>query len=668
MINLRVQQSCISLFNVICYPEVMEKRMVEPREIYMVQSQYLLRGIYLDPTAANVFCKASINDRRHIDGALLDYAVNIKDIVNGPLVESFKEAKDISDIDLFVKQTIEYISSYEGGKWLYDSRTKILSREYGKSIKMDILSITANSVDEIKSRVYNMLYSNIAYNICTIEHLANLIQDLKIPFEMDKVRNKELRCKLWAFMDEVPENPIDVLRLLVFLRTEETMLIKSKTLIDSIKERALMVEERITMKKYITKYGYEPLGSIFYRYKHIWLALRHYNKSSADREACEEYVSIINKIRRVARKVHKPMKTKIMDRVFTTPFGRDFMAEWEQELEKTSTYKLISIYNSALTRSLKHEFDIYRIRNNKVYIKECDRRPYPNTVEIDPEWFMVYLKNIIENRISNNIKKVYKRKIKVFFKDGINVALPTSEKAYWGNVPFGTSFVTDKNIVVGIHWYDVDNKRIDLDLRYTDIRGDIGWNTYIGERQPNVIFTGDVVKAPVNSGGATEAFYIGKDRKSSGIFRVYFYNHSQYMGDVKPKYRLFISSLKEDLDNPRSDTSLENIIKSGNSPFVSVNNQFDDNTEFIVGYVKTNENDKKEFVIQNLGFGYRSVGDDGYKTKMFLKAIDSSKCLMVKDIAKHIGYMEIVDNPDEADINFADLSTMAKDTFIKLIG
>lgn len=661
---LEIQKATLHLFNCLCVPNITEKRIINEAEVNNVVNQYIKSGIFLTDKAAINICRASMEDARYIFEALRKYKFQFNELVKGALTKSFKEANEISDEELYVRQTLEYLSSAIGN-WQYDPRVFILTNKVdNKRISVKLIQIGMMNIEEIKAEVEkSFVNSSIAYSLETIEALKTLIKELNIQVDISKIKNKELRCVLYESLDIIPKDPTDLLRYLVYIRVRSSLLIKSKEFINLVKYNVITNKENKVLTNYIKNYGINNLATIFYRYKHIWLALRFPTIDNTGTLVRPEYRYYINRIRRLAVKYHVPTKTKILDRVFTTKFGAEFMEEWEKETENASIYKLISIYNSALTRRDNHEFDMFRIRNGKVFVKEASNKVHPQTVEVDIEWYLIFLLRVISKRISDRIQKVYGRPIKVHFSDKIDYAVPTSEKAYWGNIPFGTSFTAGKNIVIGIHWYNVDNNRIDLDLHRTDICGTTGWYNYRDNRGSEIIYTGDVTNAVPQLGGATEAFYIDEKNLMNSVIRINWYN---YDTGYKPTYRLFISSLDENVTkSPTKDA----IIESKNLAFASSENTFADNcNENIVGYVRTSDEGNKEFVVENLGFGKSHISRHDDKAVMIIKALESKKYLSFKALSMYVENMVITEDPNEADINFADVANLNKATFINIIG
>ena len=64
-------------------------------------------------------------------------------------------------------------------------------------------------------------------------------------------------------------------------------------------------------------------------------------------------------------------------------------------------------------------------------------------------------------------------------------------------------------MIVGVHWKNFEDERIDLDLHMQNKSEQYGWNTSYRSESENFYFSGDVTDAVLPK-GATEVFYIGK--------------------------------------------------------------------------------------------------------------------------------------------------------------
>jgi hypothetical protein len=89
----------------------------------------------------------------------------------------------------------------------------------------------------------------------------------------------------------LPNDPVEMVRFLVFLATDKTLLIKNVSTFNKIKN------SNLDISKYVNKFGIEKLSSVFLRYKILFLAFKKSN---------EKNISIVNKLRKLANKNHTP--------------------------------------------------------------------------------------------------------------------------------------------------------------------------------------------------------------------------------------------------------------------------------------------------------------------------------------------------------------------------
>ena len=96
------------------------------------------------------------------------------------------------------------------------------------------------------------------------------------------VKNKEIKVRLYDKFNIVPENPVEFLRYVVFIITNNTILVKNKVLIEAIKNTEKGNHIIKLFNKYEILYGLEKLSEIFYRFKIIFLAIRHIKTSNKE--------------------------------------------------------------------------------------------------------------------------------------------------------------------------------------------------------------------------------------------------------------------------------------------------------------------------------------------------------------------------------------------------
>ena len=271
------------------------------------------------------------------------------------------------------------------------------------------------------------------------------------------------------------------------------------------------------LKSYIdnTPNGYSKLSSIFLRNKNLFLAFKNKDDN-------KEINTIINKLRKLAIKNHKPLKKNILDCL--TDENVDInLASLQEELDNITIFREIRIINGILYRLKGTENIVYKIRNGKSYVKKLND---PKTKYIER---LEYLYKIIYNHLKNRISLKVKDKI-IYIPDNITYAAPTSEKQFNGNIPEGSylEIPRGEDLVYGVHWANILNgvnqessyygemsrrgseERVDLDLKQMNKSEIFGWDASYRSKSGNILFSGDVTDAP-NPNGATELFYVDKN-------------------------------------------------------------------------------------------------------------------------------------------------------------
>lgn len=177
----------------------------------------------------------------------------------------------------------------------------------------------------MKESLQNLINQPIAFPSEDIPQLASLVDEFGL--NVDTIQNKELLIQLASEYNVVPKDPQILLRVLVFLCTASTQLIKNKRLYRQLynlsykenPEKEQRIKELVQL--YIQMYGAQALADHYRPNKKLWLTLR---KMGLQKE--------INHIKRLSDKKHVSHET------FT-------ILEKEQDLSRFSNYQLIKVYN-----------------------------------------------------------------------------------------------------------------------------------------------------------------------------------------------------------------------------------------------------------------------------------------------------------------------------------
>lgn len=435
--------------------------------------------------------------------------------INSAFHKSWKKIKKASIEELVLEQILHYITTYgfkELGiydeKMVYVPEEKLDIPEIDKN-KFPLVVIKGYTEEELKIKLLSLLNSGIALaentkndiiDICTLVELTEK--------EVLNIKNKESKIMLFDYLDIMPEDPVEFLRYAIYKCTNKTLLIKNSEVINEIKENKNLSVLRL-FEKYDREYGLEKLSQIFYRFKPLFLAFRTNKKLKM----------LINKIRKLAVKHHKPMKEDYLNTI-TSKIKNGIkidLKELKKELSKVNNFRKIRLAYALKFRESNVKSIMYKIRNGKSYAKEFD---FKNSSKIKT------VLNIVLKSIAENINKDIKNK-KVYLPKNVQYSLPSSEKMFSGNFPLGTFVSISKDMIFGVHWENIGNQSIDLDLSLMSLEnGKIGWDGYYRSNERDVLFSGDITDAP-KPNGASELFYIKKQKRESALLFVNYFNYDE---------------------------------------------------------------------------------------------------------------------------------------------
>ena len=447
--------------------------------------------------------------------------------------------------DLFMEQLVHYFTTYGfeslgiyNRENVYIPYEKLEIPELNDDI--NLINISPITKSELKEKLWNLINSSIALSKKTIQCIIDLSDYLEITkSNIDDVTNKEIKTALYYKFDIVPKNNIEFLRYLVYILTDSTLLIKNSEIFLKLK----MSEKSVALKllnNYKELYGLDKLSEIFNRYKKIFLSLKTSSNDDLNNRKYElkyeeiELNRLINRISKLSKKNHKPFVSKPLD---------NFIFWYNENISKSNYLELLKdvLFNENIWGIIKLRNYIslinsgilertYVIRNGKIWVT-CKSNKYLIGNET-----INYLDSLIINKLKTNVfnKKIY-------MDDNTNLILPQSEKQFMGNIPFSSSYVFEKDdILVGIHWFNIDDDRVDLDLKIISNDYSIGWDCNYKESD-KLVFTGDVTDAPYPN-GASEYIYISKDLNNT-IFSIKVNNYTRNYDDIE--YDIIIAKKSE---------------------------------------------------------------------------------------------------------------------------
>jgi len=440
--------------------------------------------------------------------------------LNNSFHKSWDKVKNTPMEQLFMEQIIHYFTTYGleriGG---YSKETIFIPAEKLDRVDnaMEFILIRGLTRNELRERILTLLETGIALTQESVDDCVALCSELKIN-NLERINNKEVRVALGLKLGLVPSDPVEFLRLLIYKATKKTLLIKDKTTIQAIKESK--DEDCIKLiKLYDDKYGLDTLSQIFYRFKPLFLSFK-YSKAGK---------TLVNRIRKFAISNHKPMKEDYLNNL--TNNKKVDKVKLNEELEKANIFRKVRLAYALKFRMKDDNTSImYRIRNGKAYSKEFSQHR---------QEYMKTMYSIVVDSIINDVKQQVKGK-KIYIPSYITYALPSSEKMFSGEtIPAGTYITTEKDMVIGVHWNDLKQSRIDLDLSMTNVDGKIGWDSRYRDEGGSVMFSGDMTAAPLPN-GASELLYVKRQGKVDYIVTLNYFNYNK-SEELEVPFQLFVA-------------------------------------------------------------------------------------------------------------------------------
>lgn len=395
---------------------------------------------------------------------------------NRTLIESFATVANMSRDEFYLTQILHYLTTYGTNfttPFVVGART--FTPEETKALKITI--IRAESASRSLERINELFATTVAPKAQNVHYYRALAPLATIAPE--EVKSRELMIMMCAERSIRPSDPETLFRYLVYCATKETLIIKNKSLIGMIKRAA---HNNIELINSLTEDEMKALASIFYRYKPLFLAFK-----------TPETASVINKIRRLAVKYHKPQSANTIKN-----FVNLSSKEQATIIARATNRELIKLYNALAVPS---DIRLFQIRNGKIWVREEEKEGKVSD--------KICAASAIGIELHKRLKNY--RGMTVYIPRGISYAVPYSEKQFSGAIPWGTAIgATDKEnaFTIGVHWInDPDESGCDLDLHAHTPTRHFGWNSDYISGDGEIIYSGDMANAPAPK-GAAESFYI----------------------------------------------------------------------------------------------------------------------------------------------------------------
>jgi hypothetical protein len=465
---------------------------------------------------------------------VVDFLNSIPNNYNTTFYSSVADVVERNRFELLVDQVLHYASTYGS---MDTVSPYIVNEHFGEEPVLsidfsDCKVIKPITKTEIGIKVQDMLASGIALKGETLDNLFSLIEEFNFQIDINVVKNIEAKMRLYALLDILPNSADEMVRFVVYQITGDTLLIKNRELIAKI-SYGYSSTDMVKIHNQMVRFGLEELSSVFFRYKPLFLALR---RGTIMRK-------LVNKLRKLANKHHKPFVAGYWETILTK---KDFDVQELIAKSKTiSNFKLVRLIKAIDVKSSRSNSKFFLIRNGKTFIKSNDNNVVPSR--------LLWVREILMESLINNIreKTTMLDFNRVKLPTNLRLAVPTSEKTYVGNIPFGSYIIPSKsNSIFGINGFGDDGAQ-DLDLSYMDLKGNkMGWNSSYYNEERSIVYSGDVTRANPE---ACEYMFCKKGL-ADGVIYV-----NAYCAKPDSKYRFFIGQTNDDFTVSR-ETPSENMI------------------------------------------------------------------------------------------------------------
>lgn len=548
------------------------------------------------------------------DALIKLYGVDLRN-ANATFYENFEVRKGLAWEEVVFDRLCHYAMTYGGLSEFFgtDFVPNSEEKEFQTAFNTHLTTIQIKSYMEVREELGAFLNQPLALPTSDIPILADLVEHYGV--DITEKANKELQIEFGYRYKVAPKNPELLVRLLIRVLLGTTDYYKNKMTFKHLHCVVSELNEEVRdlvvslVKDYVSRFGLQPLANHFRPNKQLWLALR---KLGLQRE-----VNAMKRLSELSRKDHT---------------FKNLLKEFPDDLSGITTYQLIRYYNylSELVVLVEGDYQVYRIRNGKTYVKAIKQTPISGLKNNLVELYLIRIREELKYRFADKELKFYQPE------EHISIALPTTAKSFIGSYPMYTRIEVPDNYQVGIYW----NQESDIDLHAHSVDGyHVGYYT---EGIQGVTYTGDMVHLN-RQGLAAEGMLI------EGVQGLTFSMHpySQLDSDA---CKMYISkSLDKKATSVVEDGSL--LFQASiptNKPMVFATN--------VEGAV----------VLTNLSVGGRMPNESASEKLTFAVERKSQTALSLRDFAEFVG-AEFVDSVEEATHDFSQQGVSVS-TFTDLLG
>lgn len=448
----------------------------------------------------------------------------------------YKTIEDVASKDRFellIDQLLHYASTYGTD---YEGEVYCPN---GDPIEINYKTYTvirAVSPKEMFDMCVDCINAGAALATDTLKELVDyIVQNVRkhhFAIDLDAIANRDALCMISDALGVLPNTGAAIVRVLFFKVFGTPMPIQGHKQLNALLgnrhcQASTADLSGVDLRK-LTDQQLIELSKVFRRYRKFLLGLKRADRNRA----------AINKIRRLSDKYHEPMKAGFWENL-TNLTEKEVMSRLDSEIVKLdNNFKITRLIQMIVLRKLQNSnktMRVYHIRNGRTWTDKNSIAPYG-------AWLNDVGRALVKKLVFNLRYKMMEMHnglpVYVKFPQNLNLVCPVSEKKFFGNIPFGSSFdFNGLNNYFGVYWRNEWGTR-DFDLHFNDDNGySIGWNSQYYDQGKTCIFSGDMTNANPE---ATEIFYFdGATKVPDGMIVL-----NRFNGDDNSKYRIFFGHEK----------------------------------------------------------------------------------------------------------------------------
>lgn len=477
---------------------------------------------------------------------LREQAVNY----NSTFYASRSDVAAQSRIELLVDQLIHYASTYGTD---FSGPTYTRNPDPAVMAFKELTTLRAVSAEEMDRMCMDLLKSGAAIKSACIPALAQYVFDFRGAHmsveEIDAVTNREARIVLYSLSGQAPSTAQDIMRLMVYKATGSFLLIKSRAILNGILTDEHQVHSFFAA---MPEEAVRELATAFYRYEaYLFNFKRNWRHREKDIPECKLAATRVNYIRRLARKLFRPLHPGVLDRVASPQNSpEDLRAAAAKEKNIFRLLRILGYIRMHLSAPGDIRTNLYIIRDGRMWVSVNPPRP---EAEEKDSTTLLNAAVIIWQEIVERLRKRGLEGMRICFPKDLQLAAPTSHKNFVGPIPVWSSIALEDNSFIGIYWRNEWGTR-DFDLSVTTDSGiRLGWNSSYYNPDRSIVYSGDMTDANPE---AAEILYCEKSCPEA-VFYV-----NRYFGEDGSLFRLFYGLGKP--ENPAENTPEGNYIPGQN--------------------------------------------------------------------------------------------------------